>query len=724
MLHNKIYKNKPYHYVKELYSLIEKQDCEHERSVNELIRNVVTLGDSLKAITQDYELLSETIDRSFVISATDLDGTIIYVNQAFCSVFNFSEEELIGSSHNIVNSGYHDKVFFGNVWHTILNGKVWTGEIKNKTKEGKHCWLNTTIIPYRDSNGNIIGFYSIRVNNTETHLRQALERDFKRTMRSLHNIVFKVVKDEVGNFVYTMFEGKLAVKLDLQTENTYGKTPYDIYTTEFADKLIDNYEKCFQGEEHSFHFHYKGHDLISILSPIYNESGTEVVELIGSANDITELKASERVVEYLAYHNSLTGLPNKEKLCLDFQSFCKDPRRKFFLYMIDLNRFKHVNDAFGHSVGDKLLKDVAKRLQEKTNISYIYHWGGDEFIFLVDYQNENDVTTYARSIDYLFKESFQVDDHEFFLSTSIGASVYPDNANDIDSLVKQSELAMYEAKEIQQDIQFVLYNEQIERNIKENSTLEHELRKALKTDEQILVYYQPKVAGKKRAIEGMEALVRWKHPERGLIPPLDFIPIAEETGLIHRLGDVVLRRACLDNKRLYDNGVELKVAVNISSLQFELPNFVEKIKQLLVETKLPSHLLELEITETYIMNDFEASIQKVKQLQQEGITITLDDFGAGYSSLSYLKKFSINKLKIDRSFVENIENDHQDKEIISAIITMAKALKIKTVVEGVETEEAYSYLTEKGSDEIQGYYISKPIDYQEFQLFLESYRTN
>ncbi|WP_096199661.1 sensor domain-containing protein [Bacillus sp. FJAT-45350] len=701
---------------------IVKEFATNEVSIkSQLQGNIEALENQIRELINNYQHLQIAIDHSIIIATTDLQGRITFVNDKFCEISKFSREELIGKNHRILNSGYHEPGFFDEMWRTIVNGEIWSAEVKNKAKDGSYYWVKSTVIPFNDVDGKPFMFFSIRTDITEgklleSKLRKAVQNDFKRTVRSLHNLVFKLKKEESGRYIYTMTEGKLAEELGIQSEVTYRKSPDELFPPELVEKVEIYYKQAFLGEPQTYEFEYEARDFITILSPIIEHG--KVVEVIGSSSEITTLKKSEQIARFLAFHDSLTGLPNKESLLKDFAEWITN-HKQFVMMMVDLNRFKEINDGLGHAVGDKLLTEVANKLKKELNDDVsIYRWGGDEFIILAPYDCEDDVTSYVEILFTMFEQKFKVDHHEFYITISLGACIYSDINHTVETCIKHSEIAMYEAKQSQTGNRYLLFSESIQKNIENKFYLGTELRKALEVNDQIVVYYQPKVSGVNQKIEGMEALVRWIHPEKGMISPVDFIPLAEDTGLIHRLGEYVLRQACIDNKKLYDNQIELKVAVNVSSLEFQLPDFVRDVETVLQETELPAYLLEIELTESQLMVELERSISKIKELQKLGVTVALDDFGTGYSSLSYLKRLNINKLKIDQSFIRHLETDIQDRQITTSIIHMAKALNLEVVAEGVETENILNYLLEKGIDEIQGYYISRPINFEDFTGFI------
>jgi diguanylate cyclase (GGDEF)-like protein len=394
-------------------------------------------------------------------------------------------------------------------------------------------------------------------------------------------------------------------------------------------------------------------------------------------------------------------------------------RHNWALLFLDLDKFKHVNDTLGHDVGDDLLKAVAARLQHCVRKSdYIFRLGGDEFtIILNDLINDADVAKVAQKIQEEVGRPCRIRDNELYITVSIGISVYPNDGEDVETLVKNADMAMYAAKEEGQGYRF--FTEGMHRQALERMILESNLRNALHRN-QFVLYYQPLVDDRHRII-GMEALLRWQHPELGMISPAKFIPLAEETGDIVPIGKWVLHTACQQARKWYDMGYEeLYVAVNLSTRQFKEPDLVDTVEQVLETTGLPQECLKLEITEGGIMENPEQVIAKMKLLRAKGIRFSIDDFGTGYSSLSYLKRFPIDILKIDRSFVTDSPTNKDDQEIIKTIISMARNLNMDTVAEGVETEEQLDFLARQGCHMMQGYYFGRPMPADKFEDMLHT----
>ncbi|MFT9848634.1 sensor domain-containing protein [Aneurinibacillus sp. REN35] len=687
-----------------------------------LVDEVIT---ELKEALREIAELKWALDMSTIVAVTNTSGNILYVNDRFCEISGYSREELLGQNHRIVNSGCHKRTFFHEMWRTIARGEVWHGEVKNKAKDGSFYWVNTTIVPLMNEQGKPIQYISFRNDITkgkeaEEKLRQALKNDFIRTVNALHNFVFKLNKREDGSLIYVLFEGELAKQLDLTTDKTYGKTPWEVFPQETAEILAFNYQRAFNGERATYSYRYKERDFQTSLSPII-ENG-EIIEIIGSTSEITDLKRAEETIRQMAHLDPLTNLGNRRKFTEDLSEALREAEasaHEVGVMFLDLDRFKQINDTLGHTVGDLLLQGVAARLEEESgeNCS-IYRLGGDEFLVLLRYiHDQQEAVDMTERIMQLFRTTFKAGHYELYVTCSIGISTYPFSGTDIESLMKNADTAMYHAKNYGRNT-YRLYTPEMNMEYDEHLKIETHLRKAIENNE-LQLYYQPKVHTETKQIKGMEALLRWIHPSLGFVSPAKFIPIAEETGLIIAIGEWVLRTACEQNKRWLDAGyTPLRVSVNVSALQFQQPTFVSLVRDVLMETGLDPYYLELEITENCMVNDVEDNIITLMQLRDMGVRISIDDFGTGYSSLSYLKRFPIHALKIDQSFVRDVVVDKDNAAIVKAIIQLAHHMEMKLVAEGVEDEQTFAFLAAEHCDEVQGYYFSRPLPTADFERML------
>ena len=431
------------------------------------------------------------------------------------------------------------------------------------------------------------------------------------------------------------------------------------------------------------------------------------------SRDITQRKAAEKQVQFLAYYDALTGLPNRTLLQDRLTKALASARRrkdKVALLFLDLDEFKTINDSLGHSVGDLLLQEVAERLKrwarEQDTVARV---GGDEFlIVLTSVKDMPDAAVAAERLMDTMTAEFAVQGHSLGISCSLGISIFPEHGTDGETLIKNADAAMYSAKESGRN-NFRFFTEDMNAQAVERLALENGLRLALDRKELFLVY-QPQMDIASGRITGLEALLRWQHPELGLVPPDKFIRIAENSGLIVPIGEWVLRTACSQARKWQDEGLlAVPVAVNVSAVQFRQADFCELIGRVLSETGLAPQYLELELTESLLLSNADMRFSVLQDLRAMGLKLAIDDFGTGYSSLSYLKHFPVSKLKIDRSFIRDVAVNPDDAAITTAIISMAKSLNLKVIAEGVEDEAQMSFLRAHQCDEIQGYYFSKPL---------------
>ena len=458
-------------------------------------------------------------------------------------------------------------------------------------------------------------------------------------------------------------------------------------------------------------------------APIHDRSGS-ITGAVIVFHDVTESRAMTEEMSHLAQHDILTDLPNRLLLKDRINQAIAAARRnnsKVAVLFMDLDGFKDINDTLGHAIGDSVLQSVAKRLVSCVRSSdTVSRQGGDEFVVLLsEIKQPSDAGITARKILTAVTASHRFDQHDVQLMASIGLSTYPDDGQDAEILLKNADMAMYEGKKRGHN-NYQFFRQDMNSRTIERQTIEANLRGALERQEFVL-HYQPKINLQTGKITGAEALIRWLHPDRGLVSPLQFIPIAEESGLILLVGQWVLREACRQAQDWIDAGLPATpVAVNVSSLEFRSEGFLESLRAILKDTRLDPRHLELELTESVLMQHAESSASMLDALKSIGVRLAVDDFGTGYSSLSYLKKFPIDSLKIDQSFVRDIATDTDDATIVSAVITMAKSLKQCVIAEGAETEEQVTFLQAHACDEAQGYYFSKPVVPHQFAKLLKT----
>lgn len=455
---------------------------------------------------------------------------------------------------------------------------------------------------------------------------------------------------------------------------------------------------------------------IAVTRLAFSYRGQAAIQVV--ARDISDRKRLESQVLYQATHDNLTGLANRNLLHERLVQTIADAARfehPVWVAFIDLDRFKVVNDSLGHKAGDQFLRSIAERLRSTLrDTDTVARLGGDEFVLVLPGPKDDSLSScmLQRLMDVINKP-LTVQNKEFWLSCSIGVAVYPADAADADSLIEYADIAMYRAKELGRN-NFQFFTAAMNERLRERLRLEADLRQALERDE-FLLHYQPQIDLRSGRVIGMEALIRWQHPELGMISPARFITVAEETGLIVPIGAWVIRTACAQNKAWQDAGLgSLRIAVNLSARQFAQQDLVQFVAAVLNETALAPHYLEIELTESLVMADVEHATNVLRDFKALGVQLAIDDFGTGYSSLSYLKRFPIDVLKIDQSFVRDITSDADDAAIVMTIIALAHSLHLHVIAEGVETLAQLRYLQRHGCDLMQGYYFSRPLATQEF----------
>jgi diguanylate cyclase (GGDEF)-like protein/PAS domain S-box-containing protein len=458
-------------------------------------------------------------------------------------------------------------------------------------------------------------------------------------------------------------------------------------------------------------------------TPIHERDG-QVAGAVIVFHDVSKARAIVLEMSHLAQHDFLTDLPNrlllKDRLTQAI-SLARRNHNQLAVLFLDLDGFKHINDSLGHAIGDKLLQSIAARLLGCVRKSdTVSRQGGDEFVILLsEVTHGADAAISAAKIITELKKAHRLGEHSLRVTVSIGLSTYPDNGEDAETLIKNADTAMYHAKQCGLD-NYKFFRSDMGLQAVERQSLEGQLRYALERQE-LLLHYQPKVNLKTAAITSVEALLRWQHPERGLLLPGQFLPIAEDTGMIVAIGQWVLREACRQTREWLDAGLPaVPVAVNISSLEFRSEQFLEGIQVALKNARLDPRYLELELTETVLMRHAKSTAYALGQLKAIGVRLALDDFGTGYSSLSYLTRFPIDALKLDQSFVKDIIASTDDAIVVSAVISMGKSLKHRVIAEGVETLEQLAFLQAHGCDEGQGYYFSRPAIARQFANLLET----
>ena len=467
--------------------------------------------------------------------------------------------------------------------------------------------------------------------------------------------------------------------------------------------------------------------------PLKNASG-ETIGILGAYMDVTKqkeamtaLKKAKNELGYQAEHDALTGLPNRFLYFDRLREAIKKTSRTHEMVAViflDLDRFKEINDSLGHEIGDEVIKLLGKRLElELREIDTIARFGGDEFVILIEAVTDlEDIEKIVQKIVLSMQEPFELQNHQLHLTISAGISMYPNDGEDAETLIRNADTAMYRAKDEGRNT-YQCYAKEMTQKMIMHMTMAKDIRKAIENNE-FTLYYQPQIDASTNKMCGMEALIRWNHPTQGFISPALFIPIAEDSGLINKIGEFVFTQAATQITKWYEKGLYPgRMAINISAIELESNDFVESIEQRMLDIGCKAQWIELEITEGYAMKNPTQSIKMLQKFKDLGIHLSIDDFGTGYSSLSYLKKLPVDKLKIDQSFVTDLPGDSEDAAIVESIISLARTMQFDVIAEGVETLEQRNFLLEKGCNKIQGYFYAKPMPPKEIEQFLKSFNS-
>lgn len=528
---------------------------------------------------------------------------------------------------------------------------------------------------------------------------------------------------------YVLWNRFMEEMTGMAAEEVLGRSAVELFPHIHDQQVDELLARAMAGEtvsSHDIHYFVPGTGrqgwISSVYRPHHNAEGM-IAGVIGLIRDITERKAAEQQIEYQAYHDALTGLANRrlfqEHLSLAL-ALAQRRERMVAVLFLDLDHFKLINDSLGHTVGDALLHQVAQRLKgavrEGDTVARV---GGDEFtIVLQEVAHRSDAAVVANKVLEAIAAPLEVNGHRLYITTSIGITLFPEDGDDAETLLKNADAAMYRAKDEGRNT-YQMSTQELSRSTQERMTLENGLHRAIEEGE-FEIWYQPQVDLATMEIVGMEALLRWKHASRGIIRPAEFISVAEERGMIVVIGDWVIREACREVRRLHDAGRDgFRVAVNISARQFRDQNLLATIESAIAESGIDPRCLELEITETVAMENVVLTMTTLAALRKTGVTIAIDDFGTGHSSLSYLKRFPIDALKIDRAFLLDLPDGFEDAAIVKSVIQLAQGLNLRVVAEGVETAEQLAFLRAQGCHEVQGFYFSEPVPVAELDAVLD-----
>jgi len=683
------------------------------------------LRENLDRLERFRTLLDWTSDCVVLISLPE--GTVSDANAALGQLLGRSSVTLVGES--FVSLGLGDAAEIVATLTVESRQKHLAGAVPSHSdvtefsRDGRSVWLELTYrLATLDGRS-----YGVIVGRDVTERKRALDM-----VQSLLNEKEALLENALVGIA--MIRDRIIVSCNRRAEEILGAPPgglngqstrimYPSDQTYLKSSAV--YPELFAGKNYSFT------EILARMdgSTFWGELSGRLIDRtrpeLGSIwimSDITERKQAEARAEYLSYHDALTGLPNQALLKDRLQqamAFAHSSGTKLALMIIDLDRFKTINDFLGHAAGDRLLIDLAGRLSARVrSTDTLSRQGGDEFHLLLSNLAEPDaIVTFLGELMDDLQQPFRIDGQELTTSVSVGVAIYPEDGADFETLLKKADMAMFRAKDAGRNT-YRFFNEEMNEDAVEQITIHAGLWRALEA-EQFVLHYQPQIEIASGRLIGAEALLRWSHPDLGLVSPGRFIPVAEETGLIVQIGEWVLREACREAMRWREAGKrDLIVAVNLSAIQFKRGDIERSVARALEESGLDPHLLELELTESILIRDSENVLAAVKRLKHMGVKLSIDDFGTGYSSLAYLKRFEVDKLKIDQTFVRDLVPNSEDAAIVRAIIQMARSLGLKTIAEGVESQHVLDLLGLIECDEVQGYHCGRPMAATVFQEFL------
>ena len=660
------------------------------------------------------------------ILVVDKDRNNLFVNNRLCEMFAYDEEILLNATAEIFHVNHNTFLDFAKLaFEAVLKGKPLGIDYEFKRSDGSLFWIHISGDPIPNANEVLWTMVDItknletqkKIQDANYNLKQYLEAidkigiglfvvDEDYTTRYMNKTMIKWFGDQTHKICYSSVAG-------LSEPCPYCKLP---------EVINENKKVVYEPTTPD------GQTFEIVATSIKNSDGTtSKMEFIRNVTDQRavqdRLKKEKEKFNYQANHDALTDLPNRLLFTDRLNTAIKKAKRnnsKIALLFIDLDHFKEINDSLGHDVGDKVLQIVTSRLQKNLrDEDTLARLGGDEFtLILEELSNIQDAPTIATKILTILSDTIEIDNHKLYVSSSIGISIYPDDGENGQNLLKFADSAMYKAKdEGRNNYQF--YNETMTKLAFERVIMEVSLREAL-IKEEFVVYYQPQVDATIDKVIGMEALVRWNHPTMGLVSPAKFIPLAESTGIIVGIDRYVMKTAMNQLALWYKEGKNPGVlSMNLCAKQLHQEDFIDILHSLMQESGCRAEWLELEVTESQIMKNPEQAIQILQKISDIGISLAIDDFGTGYSSLAYLKKFPIDKLKIDQIFVRDLPNDEEDIGIVKAVIALAHALNLNIIAEGVEQKEQKEFLVQNACHNIQGYLYSKPIPAQEFRKLLD-----
>ncbi|QIA64603.1 EAL domain-containing protein [Vibrio astriarenae] len=646
----------------------------------------------------------------------DLNGVYVQCNTAVEKAWSRPLSSIIGKTdYEIFDKDLADKFLVTDNIALSTGKQHIVEECARADENGQEIWLETIKSPVIDDDGQVIGVSGMTRNVTR---RKQVENQLALAAKIFHNSnEGMIITDVRGNIMDAnpAFSNITGYTLS----EVIGRNPRllqsGMHNVDFYRSMWSTLENDLQWKG-EFINRRKDGSLYPQMTTITKvlDNNQQLMNFICVFEDVSVQKAHEEKLEKLAFFDHLTELPNRATLLKTMNEqiiHASNTQQMFATLFLDIDHFKHINDSFGHQSGDQILTELARRLRSQLGRhDHIARIGGDEFVILItDIVSMVEVTAVVERIFSLFNQSFNLIPNESLrISTSIGIAMYPSDGLDAEALLKNADTAMYLAKNNGRN-GYAFYTPELTDVALSHVRIQSALHNALE-QEQFSLAYQPQFDLANNQLKGFEALLRWTHPELGNVSPAQFIPIAERTGLIQAIGYWVLTSACQQAKRWLDEGHNFgKIAVNVSAVQLRQRDFIDKLTQILLNTGCPASRIEIEITEGFLIDNKDQAIHDLQLLQKLGVSVALDDFGTGYSSLSYLKGLPLNKLKIDRSFINDVPDNNESNSIVNAIIAMAKTLSLEVIAEGIEQAEQMDYLTQSGCHSGQGYFLGKPL---------------
>lgn len=697
-----------------------------ETNAGELVCVRVDISESKRDEMQLRKLYRALEQSPVSVVITNLDGAIEYVNPQFEQSTGYSEAEVLGNNPRILQSGDKTSEDYAQMWQTLLDGDVWRGEFHNRRKDGSTYWEFASISPVRDESGRLTHFIGVKEDITAKKLIEDQLRMNATVLQTVSEAVMVTDENNRITFVNPAFIRITGYAAD----EVMGEDPAMLssgrHDTEFYRDMWHTLNEKGHWSGEVWNRRKDGRVYPEWLSLAINRDAEgRIREHVAVFSDITQRKRDEEHIVRQANYDALTQLPNRTLLSDRIDRAIRNADREGYrvaLLFIDLDQFKAVNDSLGHVVGDDLLRQFSGRLSGCVRSSdTVARFGGDEFVVLTQHMGGADgAAMLAEKVLEAVKHPFNLSGKSIVVGASIGVSIYPEDCKDEDTMLRNADIAMYQAKESGRN-RYRFFTEAMNTSVRQRSEMEQELRVAIGAG-QLELHYQPLISALNQKMVGVEALVRWRHPERGLIPPNLFIPLAETTGLIAPLGSWVLNTACEQAARWQREQMNIKVNVNLSTRQLVLGMTVEEVRNVLLNTGLDAGLLHLEITESMMLENSQDTLRWLRDVRELGVRLAVDDFGTGFASLSYLRRFPVDALKLDREFIEELPDNRKDASMVEGVIAMAQSLGLETVAEGIENERQAEFIRQAGGTLLQGYHFSKPLPADEIPGFYQRYQ--